>query len=161
MNKTSRWIFFTLGGLLVTLFAHTAVCAQGNLTRTNKSAASNARVQQTMQKAALAESVVALRESATGRRFDPAYRTSLKKTLASFPTARLESLQSAGSAASLGLDAVGDSTTNLVYTPVTPCRVFDTRFSTAGILVGNTQRNFFVAGNDTTEFTTQGHYCPK
>jgi len=156
MNKTSRWIFYTMGGLLVTLFAHTAVYAQGNATRTGRSTASNTRVQQATQKAVLAEAIVAMRESATGRRFDPAYRASLKNALAALPTARLESLQYAGGGGSLLADAVGDSSASLIYTPVTPCRVFDTRYSTAGILVGDTQRNFFVAGAGTTYFTDQG-----
>lgn len=51
-------------------------------------------------------------------------------------------------------NALGDSSADLVYTPVTPCRVFDTRLSAAGILVGGTQRNFLVAGS--TGFTAQG-----
>jgi hypothetical protein len=154
MNKKSRWIFYTFIGLLVTLFAHTAVYAQGNWTRTSKRAASNAQVRQTTQNAWLAESIVASRESATGRSFDPVYRTSLKNALASLPTTQLESLRYAGSEGSLRLDAIGDSSASLVYTPVTPCRVFDTRTSTAGILVGDTQRNFFVAG--TGGFPAQG-----
>jgi hypothetical protein len=156
MNKTSRWILYTLGGLLVTFLAHTAVYAQGSVTRANKSAVSNARVQKATQKAVLAESVVALRESATGRRYNPAYRASLKSALISLPTARLESLKNAGGKGSLGLDAVGDISTNLVYTPVTPCRLFDTRYSTAGILVGGTQRNFQVTDYSLVDFTTQG-----
>ena len=154
MNKTSRWIFYTLVGLLVVLFAHTAVYAQGNWNRNSKRTASHAKVQQAMQNALLAESVVALRESAMGRSFDPVYRASLKNALATLPTTQLESLQYAGSEGSLEPDAIGDSSADLIYTPVTPCRVFDTRSSTAGILVGDTQRNFFVAGN--TGFANQG-----
>jgi len=146
MNKTSRWIFYTLGGLLVTLFACNAVYAQGNWTRNSQRAASNALVQQAMQNAWLAESVVASRESATGRSFDPVYRASLKNSLASLPTKELESLRYAGSNGRLSRGNVGDSSADLVYTPVTPCRVFDTRSSVAGILVGGTQRNFIVAG---------------
>jgi len=155
MNKTSRWIIYTLGGLLVTLFAHTAVYAQSNEIRTSRRAAAHARVQQATQNTWLAESVIALRESATGRRFDPAYRASLKNVLVSLPATQLESLRYAGSSVSLGLDAIGDSSANLIYTPVTPCRVFDTRSSTTGILVADTQRNFLVAGTD-AGFATQG-----
>jgi hypothetical protein len=154
MNTTSRWIFCTLGGLLLALFAHTAIYAQSNWTRTSKSVALNAQAQQTTQKAWLAESVVASRESAMGRSFDPIYRASLKNTLASLSMTQLESVQYAGSEGSLGMDAVGDSSASLIYTPVRPCRVFDTRSSTAGILVGNTQRNFYIAGN--VDFTPQG-----
>ncbi len=43
-------------------------------------------------------------------------------------------------------NAFGDSAADLVFTPVTPCRVFDTRFSAAGILAANTQQNFKVTG---------------
>jgi hypothetical protein len=154
MNRTSRWIFYTLVGMLVTLFAHTAVYAQGNWNRNNELATPNAQVQQAEQNALLAESIVASRESAMGRSFDPVYRASLKNSLASLPTKEIESLQYAGSEGRLGRSTVGDSNADLLYTPVTPCRLFDTRSSTAGILVGDTQRNFFVSG--AIGFTDQG-----
>ncbi len=148
----SRLIYCTLVGLLMTLFSHTAVCAQGNLNR--NIAASNAQVQQATQNTWLAESIVASRESASGRSFDPVYRASLKNSLALLPAGELESLRHTGSKGRLNRGSVGDSNADLVYTPVTPCRVFDTRSSTAGILVGDTQRNFLVAG--TAAFPDQG-----
>jgi hypothetical protein len=151
MNKTSRWIFCTLVVMLVTLFAHAAACAQGNWNRNSERAASDAQVQQAMQKTWLAESIVASRESAMERTFDPVYRASLKNYLASLPTQEIESLQYAGSEGRL---SIGDNRADLVYTPVTPCRVFDTRSSTEGILVGGTQRNFDIAG--ISNFTGQG-----
>jgi len=41
--------------------------------------------------------------------------------------------------------ALGDTGTDLLYTPVTPCRVFDTR---SGSTIGNgATRNFYVAGS--------------
>jgi hypothetical protein len=49
--------------------------------------------------------------------------------------------------------ALGDSAADLVYTPVTPCRVIDTRLA-GGTLAGGTQRSFFVSG--TAGFETQG-----
>jgi hypothetical protein len=153
MNKTSRWIFCTLIVMLVTLFAHTAVYAQGNWNRNSERAASDAKARQATQNAWLAESIVASRESAMGRSFDPVYRASLKNSLASLPTKEIESLQYAGSEGRL---SIGDSSADLIYTPVTPCRVFDTRSSTAGILVGGTQRNFHIAGGGTTIFINQG-----
>ncbi len=152
MNKASPLICCLLGVLLVTLFAHTSLYSQDNLNVTSALTASDAKIQQAMQNAWLAESIVSARESASGRSFDPAYRASLKSALARLHTTRLESLQYG----SLGLDAVGDSSTNLLYTPVTPCRVFDTRNSVAGILAGDTQRKFFIAGEGTTRFTNQG-----
>ncbi|MHB8773032.1 MAG: hypothetical protein ACYC7J_18720 [Syntrophales bacterium] len=156
MNKTRPLVFWMLAVLLVTLFAPTAVHSQDSLNLNSQPTASHAQLQQAMQNAWLAESVVAARESVTGRSFDPAYRASLKTALAKLPTTRLESLRYSGGEGSLGLDAIGDSRSNLVYTPVTPCRVFDTRYSPAGILAGETQRKFFVAGDGTTRFTNQG-----
>ena len=58
------------------------------------------------------------------------------------------------SAAPFVTNTLGDPTADLTYTPVTPCRVFDTRVSAAGILVGGTQRNFLVAG--ASGFAAQG-----
>ena len=37
--------------------------------------------------------------------------------------------------------------TNLKYTPVTPCRIVDTRKTSAGMIDANTQRNFRVYGS--------------
>ena len=51
-------------------------------------------------------------------------------------------------------NAFGDSAADLVFTPVAPCRILDTRSSVAGIMIGGTQRNFLVTG--TTNFPDQG-----
>lgn len=158
MNKASRWIFCTVGGLLTVWLLNTSVCAQDNWNRNSPRSSSDAQVQQAMQNAWLAESIVAMRESASGRSFDPAFRASLKNTLAKQPTARLESILNAGGEGRLDLTAVGDTSADLVYTPVTPCRVFDTRYSMAGILAADTQRNFYVAGTGMDTFGDQGGY---
>jgi hypothetical protein len=100
-----------------------------------------------------AEALVARREAASGRRFDASYRQWLVGAVAAQAPERLQDLLSAGDDAPL-LNALGDSAADLVYTPVAPCRVFDTRFATAGILAGGTQRNFLVAGS--AGFPTQG-----
>ncbi len=42
--------------------------------------------------------------------------------------------------------AVGDSAADLVYTPVAPCRIIDTRGAGGGPLAANTTRNFRVTG---------------
>jgi hypothetical protein len=106
----------------------------------------------------LAESILSQREAEAGRGFDARYRRTLKASLAELPKDRLELLLGAGSGvdlrAALAPNALGDSSADLVYTPVTPCRLFDTRNAAEGILVGNTQRNFLVTG--TTGFATQG-----
>lgn len=101
-----------------------------------------------------AEALVARREAATGRRFDPAYRHRLVGAVAAQAPERLQELLSAGDETSPLLSALGDSSADLVYTPVTPCRVFDTRFSAAGVLAAGTQQNFLVAGS--TGFPAQG-----
>jgi hypothetical protein len=96
----------------------------------------------------LAESILAQREAAMGRALSPAYRARISNMLASRSTDSLRQLQAlAEDGHQPSLELPGDSSADLTFTPVTPCRVFDTRSAAAGILVGNTQRNFFVAGN--------------
>ena len=61
-----------------------------------------------------------------GRRFDRASRQRLLDRLA---------------------QGLGDSQSDLVYTPVEPCRVFDSRSALLGGLSPNTPRDFLVAGD--------------
>jgi hypothetical protein len=106
----------------------------------------------------LAESILSQRETEASRPFDARYRGFLKADLAALTDSQLESLQGAGPLVNLREalipNTLGDTSADLVYTPVVPCRVFDTRSASAGILVGGTQRNFVVAG--TTGFAAQG-----
>jgi hypothetical protein len=102
----------------------------------------------------LAELAVARREALSGRRFDQAYRQMLVGAVSAQSPDRLQDLLSAGDEVPLITNTLGDSAADLVYTPVTPCRVFDTRFSSAGIITGGTQQNFFVVG--TSGFPAQG-----
>jgi hypothetical protein len=51
-------------------------------------------------------------------------------------------------------NGLGDSSADLVYTPVAPCRVFDTRSAAAGMLTPDAPQDFLVAG--TTGFAAQG-----
>ena len=54
-----------------------------------------------------------------------------------------------------GFADLGDTDSDLVYTPVTPCRIIDTREPGAGgPIAGGATRNFMVAG--TTGFDSQG-----
>ncbi len=46
--------------------------------------------------------------------------------------------------------AIGQTSQDFVYTPVAPCRVVDTRFGGGGVLLGGTNRAFFVYGNAAT-----------
>jgi hypothetical protein len=50
--------------------------------------------------------------------------------------------------------ALGDATSDLVFVPLPPCRILDTRQGSGGILVPGEVRSFQVAGN--TEFGPQG-----
>jgi hypothetical protein len=54
----------------------------------------------------------------------------------------------------LGRQAVGDTYRDLVYTPLTPCRIVDTRHA-GGAILGNTTRTFDVDG---ISFSGQGGY---
>src|SRR5688500_9890209 len=74
---------------------------------------------------AKAESIVAEREAATGRSFDPAYRARLVNTLASSPTDDLKATSSDVIAPETNF--LGSNFNDYVYTPVSPCRIIDTR----------------------------------
>jgi hypothetical protein len=50
-------------------------------------------------------------------------------------------------------NALGDTTDDLVYTPITPCRIVDTRAAVAGVIAAGTTRTFDVDG---ASFTSQG-----
>jgi hypothetical protein len=50
--------------------------------------------------------------------------------------------------------ALGDSTNDLLFVPLPPCRIIDTRSSSGGKMAAGETRNFQVAG--TTEFGPQG-----
>lgn len=50
-------------------------------------------------------------------------------------------------------NVLGSSGSDLVYTPITPCRILDTRFATAGAITTGTIRSIDVDG---TSFTSQG-----
>ena len=105
---------------------------------------------------AAAESIVAREEAATGRAFDPGFRAEVLKKLASRTLSELESLQSQRGAG-LGIlpEAFGSSQADLVYTPVTPCRIIDTRFA-GGPIGPGAQRNFLAASSN---YSGQGGFA--
>ncbi len=102
-----------------------------------------------------ADVFLAGRERVAKRRFDPAYRRHVTRRLASsFSLPQLETLASHPSEAPTILGGgLGSSLSDLVFTPVVPCRIVDTRLG-GGVMVGGTARPFFVAG--TSGFPTQG-----
>ena len=107
------------------------------------------------QRAAAAESILAAKEQARGEAFDGSVRAGLKSRMETLSLEQLASLAQQGADADIPL-ALGSVTSDLVYTPVTPCRVFDSRVSAGGPgpIAANTQRNVYVVG--TLNFPTQG-----
>jgi hypothetical protein len=95
-----------------------------------------------------AEALVADSETAMGRRLDPAYRARVVDRLASGRAEGRSTPPGRGVTS-----ALGDTGSDLVYTPVTPCRVFDTRIA-GGAMVPGAPRSFVVAG--TERFEAQG-----
>jgi len=95
-----------------------------------------------------AEGIVTESELLMGRRFDPAYRARLIERLAA-----VRADASATRSGEASTSALGDTSADLVYTPLTPCRVFDTRIS-GGALVPGVPRSFLIAG--TERFEAQG-----
>ena len=108
------------------------------------------------QRAAAAESILAATEQARGESFDAAIRAGLMSRMETLSLEQLASLAQQGADADIPL-ALGSVTSDLVYTPVTPCRVFDSRVSQGGPgpIAANTQRNVFVAGA-VANFAVQG-----
>jgi hypothetical protein len=107
----------------------------------------------------IAEALIAQREAIMGRGLDPGFRARLVQRVAAQPIGRLRMLHEGGADAPV-LDALGDSSADLLYTPLTnvvPCRIFDTRLAAAGMLTPNVPRNFLVAGD--TGFAAQGGYA--
>ena len=92
-----------------------------------------------------AERAISQDELAMGRRLDPSYRSRLID--------RVAAVRAGASAARPVTSALGDSSADLVYTPVTPCRVFDTR-TAGGALAPGVPRSLVVAGSE--RFEAQG-----
>ena len=95
-----------------------------------------------------AEGIVTESELAMGRRFDPSHRARIVDRLAWARSGAPASRGGGGTPNSLG-----DTSSDLVYTPLTPCRVFDTRIP-GGALDPDVPRSFVVAG--TERFEAQG-----
>jgi hypothetical protein len=98
------------------------------------------------ERLAIAESVVAQEEAASKRAFDPSFHAKTLEKLAALPMDALIQAQSRDNGG-LGLNALGDSQADLVYTPVTPCRIIDTRI-VGGVIAAGTTTSFLVTGTD-------------
>ena len=76
----------------------------------------------------LAERIIGeVREAMGGKDLDARYRSDLMKQLMALPMAELQ--QQGAAAAKLGPQTknLGDTTDDMVYTPMSPCRIFDSR----------------------------------
>jgi hypothetical protein len=99
-----------------------------------------------------AEAILA-REEGRGRPFDPAFRAAMKARLAEASTEELDAVDKRGYGLLSAPKALGDGSADLVYTPIAPCRIIDTRLAGGALLSGAT-RDFYVAG--TVGFAGQG-----
>lgn len=102
-----------------------------------------ARTEEAAEKERLAEGIVAQREDASGP-LDPLNRALLKQDLLGRP---MDALRTGNLALA--------SAQNLVFTPVVPCRILDTRSSAGGILTAGTRQAFKATGG-TTDLSSQG-----
>jgi hypothetical protein len=85
------------------------------------------------------ESLLAEREAEMGRSVDARLRPAVLERMAARGTT----------------SAIGDTDADLVFTPLAPCRIIDTRVPTSGILSVGVPRAFVVAG-DSSVFQLQG-----
>lgn len=103
------------------------------------------------EKEALAESIVA-RQEAAGKQLDRAFRAHVTSDLASRPLEELLAIQKGAGLVPGPQVLGGSSAADLVYTPVAPCRIIDTRV-VGGPIAAGAQRSFYAAVNN---YSTQG-----
>jgi hypothetical protein len=108
------------------------------------------------QKMAIAESIVSRQEALAGRAFDKAWHEQQVQHLSTFSINELMNVQMRDTGVAKTLDSaggslLGDSGQDLLFTPIAPCRIIDTRLAGGPV---STQRNFLVAGP--TGFPAQG-----
>ena len=96
-------------------------------------------------KAARAEAILA-REEGRGRPFDPAFRAGIKARLADASDAELDAVEKRGHGLLPEPQTLGDASADLVYTPIAPCRIIDTRLA-GGTLAAGSPRSFYAAGS--------------
>jgi len=150
MKETVKSLFVGALALAVSVAPVTPIGAQER-SRGNQAA----EAVLSAQRAATAESILAAKEQARGESFDASIRAGLKSRMETLSLEQLASLAQQGADADIPL-ALGSVTSDLVYTPVTPCRLFDSRVSQGGPgpIAANSQWNVFVAGS--ANFFAQG-----
>jgi hypothetical protein len=105
-----------------------------------------------MERARIAGEIVAREQEASGRPFDAAFLEQMRGNLANLSLEQLAEVQQRASGLLPIPNLPGATQADLVYTPVTPCRIIDTRLAGGPIAAGTT-RNFFAAGSG---FASQG-----
>lgn len=86
-----------------------------------------------------AENIVSEREAISGRTLDPTYRENLVRDIAVMPAAQLENNLN-------GSKSEAAPPTNLLFNPVVPCRIIDTRNWDRGKLITGSPIRVFAAG---------------
>jgi len=100
---------------------------------------------QSLEKARIAGEIVAREQEASGRPFDAAFVDQMRGNLANLSLEQLAEVQQRASGLLPIPNILGSTQADLVYTPVTPCRIIDTR-SSGGPITPGVNRSFIVAG---------------
>jgi hypothetical protein len=141
-----KWNFWA-AGVLVLVAAAIPVAGQSNVAGP-PTPEQLARQAETMQRLMLAEQIVARDEATLERTYDKDFRTQIVRALGTLSINDLNAIPTGGAVvAAIPLaPGLGDSGDNLVYTPVTPCRIIDTRLAGGPIPAGG-QRAFRATGS--------------
>jgi hypothetical protein len=109
---------------------------------------------QSLEKARMAEWIIAREEDASGRPFDAAFLDRIRRDLATRSLEELAGVQNRASGLLPITTSLSPAQADLVYTPLTPCRIFDTRLA-GGPIAGGSTRSFIVA-NGSGSLSFQG-----
>src|SRR4029079_8673020 len=102
---------------------------------------------------AVAKAIIERAETESGRPFDPAWRDSEIDRLSKKPVMELDNALRDSRALIPAPSFLGSSQADLSYTPVSPCRIIDTRVGGGPPIAAGTARSFRTTG---TNFTAQG-----
>lgn len=150
------------------------VCAVSNVKAQNTSRTTGPQQEveerSKAESAEIAEAIIVREEAASGRAFDKAFRAQVKANLASRSPEELAALEKRGFGLLPGLNGLrstsaapvtptvlglGSTSADLVFNPVVPCRILDTRV-VGGPITGGSQRNFVAAA---TNYSGQGGFA--
>ena len=154
----SRWMLTSVGAVALVVAGAGSSGAQS--TTSGVSSVVRSHEEAVVEAAAWSESadaILAAREQASGRRFSPALRARLLSGMSGTSHADLESFKDAGATGRLPHipNVLGASGSDLLFTPVAPCRIVNT-VATGTPLAASTSRAFYVNGNAAAVFEAQG-----